>query len=381
MRNKILFLDAEARSTLSIIRSIGRNYDFDIYVAGRNKNDICRFSRYTEKFLIYKDPLKSKIGFLESLESIVLENKVDFIFPCSDLTLYPICDSYFYNKYNSKLIAPSNESYLSTFDKREMNEIAKRCDVLIPKDYELDEITFPCVIKPRQSRFYIDDTMAHGFREFVNNNHEMDIFMDSIKNMDTTPLIQEVIEGEGNGVFIAAKDGEIFASFAHERIREVPPGGGASTLRKAANIDNELYDSAKKLISELKWTGIAMVEFKGKYFMEINGRPWGSMDLAVSSGVDFPSMMINIFVYNKNIDELKKLFNKSYDEHHYAKWIEGEFEYIKYLEKNKKVSLIEKLKILCLPFVNTSYDTFKLNDPLPFLYLVLRKIAKKVFRK
>lgn len=380
MKNRILFLDGEARSTLSIIRSIGKNYNFDIYVAGRNKNDICRFSKHTKKFLIYQDPLKSKIEFLESLESMVLENKIDFIFPCSDLTLYPICDSNFYDKYNSKLIAPSKESYLITFDKRKMNEIAKKSDVLIPKDYELDRITFPCVIKPRQSRFYINDTMVHGFREFINDRQEADLFFESIKNMDTTPLIQEVIQGEGNGVFVAAKDGEIFGSFAHERIREVPPGGGASTLRKAANIDNELFDSAQKLISELKWSGIAMVEFKGKYFMEINGRPWGSMDLAVSSGVNFPSMMIETFVNSKNIDELKKQFDNPYDKNHYAKWIEGEFEYIKYLEKKQKVSLIEKLKILCLPFKNTSYDTFKLTDPLPFLYLLLKKIVKKVVR-
>ena len=285
MKNRILFLDAEARSTLSIIRSVGKNYNFDIYVAGRNKNDICRFSKYTKKFLMYHDPLNSKEQFLESLESIVLKNQIDFIFPCSDLTLYPICNSYFYNKYSKKLIAPSKESYLITFDKRKMNEIAMKSDVLIPEDYEIETIRFPCVIKPRQSRFYINDTMVHGFRKFVNNEQEANIFLDSIKNIDTIPLIQEVIEGEGNGVFVAAKNGEIFASFAHERIREVPPGGAASTLRKASEIDEELLSSAKKLISELSWNGIAMVEFKGKYFMEINGRPWGSMDLAVSSGV------------------------------------------------------------------------------------------------
>ncbi len=222
--------------------------------------------------------------------------------------------------------------------------------------------------------FYIfTETILKHFTKWI-------IFLDSIKNIDTTPLIQEVIEGEGNGIFIAAKDGEIFSSFAHERIREVPPGGGASTLRKSSKIDKELFDYTKKLISNLKWDGIAMVEFKGKYFMEINGRPWGSMDLAVSSGVDFPSMMIEIFVNNKNIDELKKQFDKSYDTNHHAKWIEGEFEYINYLEKKQKVSLIEKLKILCLPFKNTSYDTFKLTDPLPFLYLLFKKIAKKVLR-
>ena len=43
---------------------------------------------------------------------------------------------------------------------------------------------------------------------------------------------------------------------------------------------------------ELRWTGLAMVEFRvgprGPVLMEINGRIWGSLPLAVKSGADFP---------------------------------------------------------------------------------------------
>lgn len=383
MKNKIkiLLLDAEARSTLSILRSIGKNYNFELYVAGRNKGDICRFSKYTKKFFLYEDPLNSKDQFLNSLESIIKENNIDYIFPCSDLTFYPICESDFYSTYKDRLIAPDREKYLITFDKRKMNEVTQKCNVLVPKEYERDALVYPCVIKPRQSRFYINDKMVHGFRKFVNDEKEANDFFKAIKNIDNDPLIQEVVKGSGNGIFLASKDGKIFATFAHERIREVPPGGGASTLRKATVVDYKLLESASKLIHELKWSGIAMVEFKGDYFMEINGRPWGSMDLAVSSGVDFPSMMIEMFVNKKDISELKLMFNSKYDENHLSKWIEGEFEYISYLKKSNKVTLWTKIKIITLPFKNVSYDTFKLSDPLPFIYIMVKKIVRKVLKK
>jgi predicted ATP-grasp superfamily ATP-dependent carboligase len=49
-----------------------------------------------------------------------------------------------------------------------------------------------------------------------------------------------------------------------------------------------------QLLAELKWQGVAMVEWKidprtgTAMLMEINPRFWGSLELSVRSGVDFP---------------------------------------------------------------------------------------------
>jgi hypothetical protein len=53
-------------------------------------------------------------------------------------------------------------------------------------------------------------------------------------------------------------------------------------------------------LAALEWTGLAMVEFKvgedGPKLMEINGRVWGSLPLAVKSGVDFPARMAELYL-------------------------------------------------------------------------------------
>ena len=68
--------------------------------------------------------------------------------------------------------------------------------------------------------------------------------------------------------------------------------GGASALRESVELDPALYDYSLRLMRELRWTGLAMVEFRvgpgGPVLMEVNGRIWGSLPLAVKSGVDFP---------------------------------------------------------------------------------------------
>ena len=90
-------------------------------------------------------------------------------------------------------------------------------------------------------------------------------------------------------------EGRPLAAFQHRRLREVPPTGGASSLRESMPVDPVLLDHTVRLLGPLGWTGLAMAEFKvgraGPRLMEINGRIWGSLPLAVRSGMDFPARL------------------------------------------------------------------------------------------
>jgi hypothetical protein len=52
------------------------------------------------------------------------------------------------------------------------------------------------------------------------------------------------------------------------------------------------------LLERFGWCGVAMVEYKRDsatgqaYLMEVNGRFWGSLQLAIDSGVDFPRILV-----------------------------------------------------------------------------------------
>ena len=54
------------------------------------------------------------------------------------------------------------------------------------------------------------------------------------------------------------------------------------------------------MLKALKWQGVAMTEFRlrsdGKlYFMELNPRFWGTLPLAVASGLDFPRLLVKYY--------------------------------------------------------------------------------------
>jgi predicted ATP-grasp superfamily ATP-dependent carboligase len=54
------------------------------------------------------------------------------------------------------------------------------------------------------------------------------------------------------------------------------------------------------VLRDFKWNGVAMVEYKldaysgVPYLMEINGRFWGSLQLAIDAGVDFPNLLVQL---------------------------------------------------------------------------------------
>lgn len=121
------------------------------------------------------------------------------------------------------------------------------------------------------------------------------------------PIVQKYIIGDGTGLFAFYKNGECKNYFMHKRIREYPSTGGASVVAEAF-YDKQMLSDGLRLLDELKWEGVAMVEFKkdnltGIYnLMEINAKFWGSLDLALVCGANFPQMLID--------DALGKKFEK-----------------------------------------------------------------------
>ena len=73
-------------------------------------------------------------------------------------------------------------------------------------------------------------------------------------------------------------------------------------LSESVALDPPLLDHAERILEALKWHGVAMVEFRRdardgvSKLLEINGRFWGSLQLAIDSGVDFPYLLYRLAV-------------------------------------------------------------------------------------
>jgi predicted ATP-grasp superfamily ATP-dependent carboligase len=107
-------------------------------------------------------------------------------------------------------------------------------------------------------------------------------------------LVQPFIAGEGEGVFgFVAPDG-IVAWSAHRRVRMMNPHGSGSSACVSQPVPADIKRKAEDLFKAIHWRGMFMIELlrdhSGKlWFVELNGRPWGSMALSRRQGLEYPA--------------------------------------------------------------------------------------------
>ena len=154
------------------------------------------------------------------------------------------------------------------------------------------------MLRARASSTRLSLSPTRPCRRAVGARWELSAALNRLPREAFPVLIQERIVGAGLGVFLLRHAGRTEAAFAHRRLREKPPSGGVSVLAEAVELPPALLERAERLLDCFGWNGVAMVEFKEDaatgepVLMEVNGRFWGSLQLAIDSGVDFPSRLV-----------------------------------------------------------------------------------------
>jgi hypothetical protein len=115
-----------------------------------------------------------------------------------------------------------------------------------------------------------------------------------VADMVGPAVVQPIVDGVGEGVFGFAAGGELFALSAHRRVRMMNPRGSGSSACHSIPVDPELVEPIRAMLASVDWHGIFMVELLRDsagtaWFMEVNGRTWGSMALARQRGLPYPA--------------------------------------------------------------------------------------------
>jgi predicted ATP-grasp superfamily ATP-dependent carboligase len=206
---------------------------------------------------------------------------------------------------------PSSATFDAVNDKVTLMSRAASLGIDVPESRTLDGpddpgasawTRFPAVVKPGRSVVESDGGRTKTTVRFVDDRDELLAVLAELPRGAFPAMVQERLRGPGVGVFLLVDKGERVAHFAHRRLREKPPEGGVSVYRESVAVPEDLIDQAERLLRAFDWTGVAMVEFKRDVasdrtaLMEIHGRFWGSLQLAVDAGVDFPRLLLDRFL-------------------------------------------------------------------------------------
>lgn len=301
-RERILVTDAETRAALAAVRSLGRA-GHEIHTSSTEPRALASASRFVRAEHLLPDPAREPEAWAEALESLARRIAADRILPVTELAM----GSLYAAGLETRLpcLCPSAQAYSAATDKHGILELARRLGLRTPRSrlYEdpvaLDRLppdfAYPVILKARRSRFRTPTGWGSGSVVRVDDAQGLAA---AVRQPDFAPglLLQEFLPGHGAGIFVLAQNGRCLAAFAHRRLREKPPSGGVSVLSESVEPDLALLSASIELVGALGLDGVAMVEFRAApgevpALMEINPRLWGSLQLAVDAGVDFPRLL------------------------------------------------------------------------------------------
>lgn len=308
-RETVLVLDGQTNQALACVRSLGKA-GYRVLVASRRRLPLAAWSRHCARRVRIAGETREAF---DALRAWAVSNGASMVLPLTERSCLLLnaareewegagvtvgCDH-----------APALEG---AFDKLRTLGTAAACGVRVPRTFiptsagecheAAEAVGFPCVVKPRRSNAWDGEQfLPDRGCGYASSHEELAALVESRRQGDAWPLIQAYVEGRGKGAFALCEHGRAVAWFAHERLRDVNPSGSGSSLRRSVPLDERLRAPAERLLAAMRWHGPAMVEFRDDgrgepYLMEVNGRFWNSLQLAVDAGVNFPRLWVALLL-------------------------------------------------------------------------------------
>lgn len=382
----VLVTSGEERSALAAARSLGRA-GHRVVVCSESGRSLAGASCWARDDRTLPSPVANPEAFAVEVAHLAAEFEADVVLPVTDPAVLAVLRQRDDLPADVRVPFPSLQTYRRLSDKARVTRAAESLGIsvpeqqIVPSSEALGELRaggfrFPVVVKPTRS---VVPGRHGGLQKtkvsIVATAGELRRRLRSTPDEHFPVLLQEHVPGSGAGVFLLRWDGRTYARFAHRRLREKPPSGGVSVYRESVEPPSGLFEASERLLEHFGWKGVAMVEYRVEsgsgtpYLMEVNGRLWGSLQLAVDAGVDFPRLLVALCL-GQDVEPVT-----NYRKGVRCRWEWGEVDHliqrVKGWVRTRGGAPVADggagLASLLLPWrPGDRYEVFRLRDPAPF---------------
>jgi hypothetical protein len=199
------------------------------------------------------------------------------------------------------LAGPRGLAAQVALDKTAQLEAARKAGLLVPSTEVVSDLrgfrpgSWPVVVKPGLAVYELKGALHRPSGAVCSDVREIQVAAE--RSWRPPLLLQPLIRGVGEGLFGHVGSRGVTAWSAHRRVRMVNVQGSASSACDSIPPDEMLKAPAERFLCAIGWRGLFMIEFLrdtgGRpWFMELNGRPWGSMALARRGGFEYPAWSV-----------------------------------------------------------------------------------------
>ncbi|HEU20241.1 MAG TPA: ATP-grasp domain-containing protein [Deltaproteobacteria bacterium] len=358
---------------LAVVRSLGKN-NVPMTVISNDRNALPFYSRYCSRKIVteYDDEFLS--GLTED-DLIMPNGGEDILFFAKNAPLY-----------DYDLAFPDSSTLEAVVDKSQLMQFAITHTIPIPDTFFVnspddlhdihDRLKFPAIIKPTLEK------SGRGIVRVESPDMIEEMYTHTLNQFGPS-IIQEYIpfKKRYSVATLISKDYKIQRICIIQDNRIYPLNTGTSCFVETVH-NSEILDLTFAILKSLRVWGMTELEFiiderDGKpKFLEINPRFWGSIQCAISAGVDFPFLLHKMVTDNNN--------SVSYD---YASGVTGRYLFpkdllnlVSVLKGRYPFSYKMKTAADFLKFYpnNTDY-IFSLTDMKPFLSLFKYYLLEKKY--
>lgn len=290
---KIIIIGTNHHNTLSMVRSFGEEGEKVIlYIYGAEKSYIAS-SIYVESVSFFKSASDSidavSLYYKQTGEKPVIIACSDEVSSLMDKRYDELISKcYFFNAGEAGRIT-------SFMDKQKQLELSKECGFsapasidALPKDVNIEEIKYPCFVKPKAS--------IYGGKNIAICRSKAELKSALAKyNPDYNVLVQDYIRKEYEIVVLglSVSDKIIVPGFIQKH-REERGGTTYATVRPITELNQKIVDACRLLIKEIEYQGLWGIECIKQgddyFFLELNMRNDATTYAMKVAGVNLPYM-------------------------------------------------------------------------------------------
>ncbi|MDP8899839.1 MAG: hypothetical protein M3N33_01565 [Actinomycetota bacterium] len=324
----------QSRSAIAAVRALSDS-SYEPAVAASSPGSLAAASRRTRRVITVPPP--DGPGYASAIRSALGEGGYLAALPSSDAALLAL-GAPVGHLLDKTALATSAEA-------AGFRPLASRCypsaDALMAHAGLLD---YPLVVKPVFSRF--PARKAAGPPDISN-------LPQGAGPLLVQPWIEDPIRAVAGVVW-----GGALVAVAHQRyLRTWPPECGTSSAAETVAPDLEVEEKLLTLL--VGYTGIFQAQFAGDFLLDLNPRVYGSLPLAVASGVNLPAILCGL-LRGETAALRRARPGVAY------RWLEGDLRHIIVGVRSRRLSVAAAASAL-RPRSHTAHSVFSLRDPGPQL--------------
>ena len=300
---RLLLPDDDFTAVLAAVRAL-RKGGYEPWLAMSVPSAYAARSRAIAGTLPVPDAGPDPEGFVAALAEAARRLHVAAVLPGTETSLSVLAGREADFPEGVVLGVPPRDIVERAVDKGLLSELAAQAGLLVPETQpvgraDLDGIAYPAVVKPVTSSVRVEDNRLRlGIVRKIDTPAELRAALEWMPG--DTLLVQPFLAGSLSAACGVFWEGKLLC-VEHQTARRIwPPDCGVSSYAETVPPDRALEEKIAALLGTIGWSGLFELQFirrpEGDYVIDLNTRFYGSLALAVRSGLNLPVIWVDLLL-------------------------------------------------------------------------------------